>query len=265
MKTEPPSLITDEDLYLFNEGSHFRLWDKLGSHPVEGGTRFAVWAPNAEWVSVIGDHNGWDGRSNPMQERGSSGIWEAFVPGLGPGAIYKYLIRSRNSGYRVEKADPFAFRAEVPPKTGSIVWELDFDWTDAGWMRDRHSHNSAKAAMSIYEMHVGSWRRVPEEGNRSLYYWELSGRIADYCDRTGFTHVELLPIMEHPFFGSWGAPRPGRRRGQPCRPGSRCHGCGSGTCRSLQDRALAGRPPRCPRSRAPAWDWSVRPNRCGRR
>src|SRR3979411_1680634 len=202
--TEPPSLISDQDLFLFNEGSHFRLWDKLGSHPVKGGTRFAVWAPNAEWVSVIGDHNGWDGRSNPLQPRGSSGIWEGFVPGVGPGAIYKYQIRSRNSGYRVDKADPFAFRAEEPPKTGSIVWELNYDWDDADWMRDRHQRNSAKAPLSIYEMHIGSWMRVPEEGNRSLFYWELSGRIADYCDRTGFTHVELLPLMDHPFFRPWG-------------------------------------------------------------
>jgi 1,4-alpha-glucan branching enzyme len=202
--TEPPSLISDQDLFLFNEGSHFRLWDKLGAHPVKGGTRFAVWAPNAEWVSVIGDHNGWDGRTNPLQPRGSSGIWEGFVPGVGPGAIYKYQIRSRHSGYRVEKADPFAFRAEVPPKTGSIVWELGFDWNDADWMKNRYQRNSAKAPLSIYEMHVGSWMRVPEEGNRSLFYWELSGKIADYCDRTGFTHVELLPVMEHPFFGSWG-------------------------------------------------------------
>jgi 1,4-alpha-glucan branching enzyme len=204
MKTERKSLITDEDLFLFNEGSHFRLWEKLGSHPVEGGTWFAVWAPNAEWVSVVGDHNGWDGRSNPLQERGSSGIWEGFIPDVGPGAVYKYQIRSRGSGYRVDKADPFAFRAETPPRTASVVWDLSYDWEDRDWMRERHRRNSSRAPLSIYEVHVGSWKRVPEDGNRSLNYWELSGQMADYCEQTGFSHVEFLPIMEHPFFGSWG-------------------------------------------------------------
>jgi len=204
MKTERKSLITDEDIFLFNEGSHFRLWEKLGSHPVEGGTWFAVWAPNAEWVSVVGDHNGWDGRSNPLQERGSSGIWEGFIPDVGPGAVYKYQIRSRGSGYRVDKADPFAFRAETPPRTASVVWDLSYDWKDRDWMRERHRHNSSRAPLSIYEVHAGSWKRVPEDGNRSLNYWELSGQMADYCEKTGFSHVEFLPIMEHPFFGSWG-------------------------------------------------------------
>jgi 1,4-alpha-glucan branching enzyme len=205
MRADPQqSPLSDQDLYLFNEGSHFRLYEKLGSHPVAGGTWFAVWAPNAEWVSIVGDHNGWNGRSNPLQQRGSSGIWEGFIRDIGPGAVYKYQIRSRGSGYRVDKADPFAFRAEVPPKTASVVWDLDYKWEDADWMRNRHRRNSGKAPLSIYEVHIGSWRRVPEEGNRSLNYWELSGQIADYCDQMGFTHVELMPIMEHPFFGSWG-------------------------------------------------------------
>jgi 1,4-alpha-glucan branching enzyme len=205
MRADPKqSPISDQDLFLFNEGSHFRLYEKLGSHPVAGGTWFAVWAPNAEWVSVVGDHNGWNGRSDPLQPRGSSGIWEGFIRDMAPGAVYKYQIRSRDSGYRVDKADPFAFRAETPPKTASVVWDLDYKWDDADWMRNRHRRNSGKAPLSIYEVHVGSWRRVPEEGNRSLNYWELSGQIADYCDKMGFTHVEFMPIMEHPFFGSWG-------------------------------------------------------------
>jgi len=201
---EPHSRITDEDLYLFNEGSHFRIWDKLGAHPAGGGTQFAVWAPNAESVSVIGDHNGWDAGANPLRPRGSSGIWEGFVPGVGRGAVYKYRIATRGSDYRVEKADPVAFTAEVAPKTGSVVWDLDYEWSDAEWMRTRHGRNAAQSPWSIYELHVGSWMRVPEEDNRSLHYWELSGRLADYCARMGFTHVELLPVMEHPFFGSWG-------------------------------------------------------------
>jgi 1,4-alpha-glucan branching enzyme len=205
MRADPKqSPISDQDLFLFNEGSHFRLYEKLGSHSVPGGTWFAVWAPNAEWVSVVGDHNGWNGRSDPLQPRGSSGIWEGFIRDMAPGAVYKYQIRSRGSGYRVDKADPFAFRAEVPPKTASVVWDLDYKWDDADWMRNRHRRNSGKAPLSIYEVHAGSWRRVPEEGNRSLNYWELSGQIADYCDQMGFTHVEFMPIMEHPFFGSWG-------------------------------------------------------------
>jgi 1,4-alpha-glucan branching enzyme len=201
---EPASLISEEDLYLFNEGRHFRLWDKLGAHPTRGGTWFAVWAPNAGSLSVIGDHNGWDSRANPLRSRGSSGIWEGFVPGIGRGAVYKYHIDSRDSDYHVEKADPLAFTAEVAPKTASVVWDLDYEWDDAGWMSARHERNAATAPWSIYEVHVGSWMRVPGEDNRSLHYWELSGRLADYCARMGFTHVELMPVMEHPFFGSWG-------------------------------------------------------------
>jgi len=200
----PPSLISETDLYLFNEGNHFRLWQKLGAHPTRGGTRFGVWAPNAESVSVIGDHNGWDPRINPLGRRGSSGVWEGFVPGMGPGAVYKYHIVARGGGWRGDRADPFAFTAEVAPKTGSVVWDLDYEWGDFEWMQSRDRRNATRAPMSIYEVHVGSWMRVPEDGNRSLHYWELSGRLADYCERMGFTHVELLPVMEHPFFGSWG-------------------------------------------------------------
>ncbi|HEX6506402.1 MAG TPA: 1,4-alpha-glucan branching protein GlgB, partial [Chloroflexota bacterium] len=205
MRADPKqSPISDQDLYLFNEGSHFRLYEKLGSHPAPGGTWFAVWAPNAEYVSVIGDHNGWNGQSDPLHPRGSSGIWEGFIPDIGPGAVYKYEIRSRERGYRVEKADPFAFRTETPPKTASIVWDLSYIWEDADWMRNRHRRNSAQAPISIYEVHNGSWRRVLEDGNRSLNYWELSGPLSEYAEKLGFSHVEFLPIMEHPFFGSWG-------------------------------------------------------------
>ena len=205
MRADPKqSPISDQDLYLFNEGSHFKLYEKLGSHPVKGGTWFAVWAPNADRVSVVGDHNGWNGQSNPLQPRGSSGIWEGFIPDIGPGAVYKYQIHNGDSGYRVEKADPFAFRTETPPKTASVVWHLDYNWEDTDWMRNRHRRNSGQAPLSIYEVHSGSWRRVPEEGNRSLNYWELSGQMADYAQEMGFSHVEFLPIMEHPFFGSWG-------------------------------------------------------------
>jgi 1,4-alpha-glucan branching enzyme len=205
------SPITDQDLYLFNEGTHFRLAEKLGAHPGtrgdEEGTWFAVWAPDAESVSVIGDWNGWNGwddAADRMAPRGSSGVWEAFVPGVAPGAKYKYHVVSRYQGYRVDKADPFAFHAETPPLRASIVWELDYTWGDGEWMAGRAGRQSLVAPMSIYEVHFGSWRRVPEEGNRSLTYREAAPLLAEHAKRMGFTHIELLPIMEHPFYGSWG-------------------------------------------------------------
>ena len=202
------SLLTDDDLYLFNEGSHFHLYDKLGSHAaqVEGqaGSYFAVWAPDAERVSVIGDFNGWDSGSHPLRTRGSSGIWEGFIPGLGTGVCYKYWVESRYGGYKVEKADPFALHAETPPKTGSVTWDLDYAWGDGRWMAERASRNSLDAPLSVYEVHLGSWRRVPEEGNRWLTYREMAPLLAEYVSDMGFTHVQFLPVMEHPFFGSWG-------------------------------------------------------------
>ena len=202
------SLLTDDDLYLFNEGSHFRLYDKLGSHvaQVEGrtGLYFAVWAPDAEHVSVIGDFNGWDRGSHPLRTRGSSGIWEGFIPGLGTGVCYKYWVESRYGRYKVEKADPFALHAETPPKTGSVTWDLDYAWGDGRWMSERASRNSLGAPLSVYEVHLGSWRRVPEEGNRWLTYREMAPLLAEYVSDMGFTHVQFLPVMEHPFFGSWG-------------------------------------------------------------
>ena len=202
------SLLTDDDLYLFNEGSHFRLYDKLGAHPMEHegkeGTCFAVWAPDAQKVYVMGDFNGWDKESHPLHPRGKSGIWEGFIPGVGKGANYKYHIASRFHGYRVDKADPFALYSEVPPKTGSIVWNLDYVWGDGEWMENRQKQNALDAPMAVYEMHLGSWMRMPEEGNRSLTYRELAPRLAEYVRSMGFTHVEFLPVMEHPFYGSWG-------------------------------------------------------------
>ncbi|HET9016171.1 MAG TPA: 1,4-alpha-glucan branching protein GlgB [Thermomicrobiaceae bacterium] len=200
--------MTPDDRYLFNEGNHFRLYEKLGAHLVtddgSNGVRFAVWAPNAERVSVVGDFNGWDPGRHPLLTTGESGIWEAFVPGVGQGALYKFHIHSHVNGYQVDKADPFAVFTEVPPKSASIVWPLDHGWGDAAWMQERADRNGSEAPISIYEVHIGSWARVPEEGGRSLSYRELAPRLADHVLETGFTHVEFMPVMEHPFFGSWG-------------------------------------------------------------
>ena len=202
------SLLTDNDLYLFNEGSHFRLYDKLGArvvtHAGTSGTYFAVWAPNGEQVSVIGDFNGWDKRRHRLSPKGQSGIWEGFFPGVGKGTLFKYHIVSRFNGYRVDKADPFSIFNETPPKTASIVWDLDYHWGDHEWMASRRQHNALDKPMATYEMHVGSWRRVLAEGNRSLSYRELATQLADYLQQMGYTHVEFLPVMDHPFFGSWG-------------------------------------------------------------
>ena len=202
------SLLTAEDLYLFNEGSHYRLHDKMGAHVTESkgtaGTVFSVWAPNARNVYVIGSFNGWDHSSHPLQPRGSSGIWEGFIPGAGKGTVYKYHIVSNQHGHRVDKADPIGLLMEKPPRTASVVWDLDYSWNDADWLSKRGERNSLHAPMSVYEVHIGSWMRVPEEHDRPLSYREMAPRLADYAGRLGFTHVEFLPIMEHPFYGSWG-------------------------------------------------------------
>ncbi|MDI6853067.1 MAG: 1,4-alpha-glucan branching protein GlgB [Deltaproteobacteria bacterium] len=202
------SLLTDDDLFLFNEGNHFRLYYKLGAHLMEvdgvHGTYFAVWAPDAEQVFVMSDFNGWDKASHPLGSRGQSGIWEGFIPGLSQGALYKYHIKSRFNGYQVDKADAIGFYYEGPPRTASIVWDLDYTWGDQDWMGQRYRHNALNAPMAIYEVHLGSWRRVPEEGNRFLNYREMAPLLADYVQKLGFTHIELLPITEHPFYGSWG-------------------------------------------------------------
>ncbi len=205
----PFSLFSEQDIYLFKEGSHFQLYNLLGAHPVnyEGkdGVYFAVWAPNAKHVSVIGDFNYWDKYSHPLNPRGdSSGIWEGFIPYLKQGDTYKYFIVSNFNNYSVEKADPYAFHCETPQKTGSKVWDLSYEWNDKDWMNTRYKKNSMKSPMSIYEVHLGSWRRKPEENNRMLSYREIAPLLRDYCVEMNFTHVEFLPVMEHPFYASWG-------------------------------------------------------------
>jgi 1,4-alpha-glucan branching enzyme len=196
-----PRRLTEEDVYWFREGTHLRAYEKLGAHPGEGGTSFAVWAPNALQVSVMGDFNGWDPYRHPLSPRGSSGIWEGFVPGVGPGALYKYRILSRH-GPVLDKADPFAFRMEIPPGTASVVWDLAYEWADGEWMANRAQRNAREAPIAIYEVHLGSWRRG--EDGRFLSYQELASRLAPYVQEMGFTHVEFLPVMEHPYYGSWG-------------------------------------------------------------
>lgn len=202
------SLLTADDLFLFNEGTHSRLYEKMGAQMAERngvpGTWFAVWAPDAAGVFVMGDFNGWNKTSHALRPRGQSGVWEGWIPGLGKGASYKYFVRSRYRGYRVDKADPFSFFNEVPPRTASIVWDHRYSWEDGEWMKDRGQHNAASGPMSIYEIHLGSWRRVPEENHRSLTYREMAEILPPYLADAGFTHAEFLPVMEHPFYGSWG-------------------------------------------------------------
>lgn len=203
------SRFTEHDIYLFKEGTHYRLYDKLGAHVMERnsvkGTYFAVWAPDAYSVSVIGDFNGWNPESHPLAVRwDGSGIWEGFIPGVKKGALYKYHIVSRVNGFRTAKADPFAFYNEMPPKTASIVWFSDYVWKDEKWMNDRKNYNSLNSPVSIYELHIGSWRRKVEENNRALTYREIGEELVRYVKDMGFTHVEFLPVMEHPFYGSWG-------------------------------------------------------------
>ncbi len=201
--------MTDHDVYLFRQGNHFRLYNTLGASTGTcsgvAGTWFRVWAPNAVEVSVIGDFNGWSAGVHEMAVRkDESGVWELFVPGVGHGSVYKYRIVSRFNEYVVEKGDPFARYWEVPPRTGSIVWDTAYGWEDAAWMASRGKANALNGPVSVYEVHLGSWRRVPEENNRPLTYRELAPQLADYVCEMGFTHVEFLPVMEHPFYGSWG-------------------------------------------------------------
>ena len=202
------SHLTDYDVHLFNQGSHFALYEKMGARPMtaEGkrGVHFAVWAPNARAVSVIGDFNNWEEDRHPLAPVESSGIWAGFIPGVEAGEVYKYRIRSRAADYRADKADPFAFYSEVPPRSGSIVWNLDYEWGDESWMECRGACNGREAPISIYELHAGSWRRAAQEGNRPLTYRELAPELAGHMLHMGFTHVEFLPLTEHPFAGSWG-------------------------------------------------------------
>lgn len=198
------SHLSDDDLWLFNEGAHFRLYEKLGAQIAEGdSTNFAVWAPNAWRVSLLADVNGWQAGANELEPIGSSGIWHARFDGFPPGTLYKFHIESRANGHVVDKADPFAFRAEQPPRTASVVWGLNYDWGDADWMEQRCDRNGLGSAITIYEVHLGSWRHALGE-HRSLNYRELAEPLATYAGDAGFTHVEFLPVMEHPFYGSWG-------------------------------------------------------------
>ena len=195
--------LTDHDVYLFREGTHARLYGAMGCHLVDEGARFRVWAPNAARVAVMGDFNRWDVGANALDARAdSSGIWETFVPGVAHGAAYKFRIVGKERGYEVDKADPFAFYAEAPPLTASRAWSLDYEWNDRDWMKDRSARNALDAPMSIYELHLGSWRR-PAPGTLPTYR-DIAAPLAAYLAETGFTHVELLPITEHPFYGSWG-------------------------------------------------------------
>jgi 1,4-alpha-glucan branching enzyme len=229
-------VLTDFDLHLIREGSHYREFDKLGAHIMEingaNGVHFAVWAPNAKRVSVIGDFNSWDNRRHQMRSLGSSGVWELFIPGLGEGELYKFEISSKLQPGPAVKADPYAFFSEIRPKSASIVYDLDkYRWDDGPWMEARRKKNCFDSPVCIYEVHLGSWMRVPEEGNRFLTYHELADKLIPYVKTMGFTHIELLPVTEHPFDGSWGYQTigyfsPTSRHGKPddfMRFVDRCH------------------------------------------
>ncbi|MFZ0594092.1 MAG: 1,4-alpha-glucan branching protein GlgB [Bryobacteraceae bacterium] len=202
------SLLSDQDRYFFQEGTHLRIWNSFGAHHTEQdavpGVNFAVWAPHAQSVSVIGDFNNWDAQATPLKLLGQSGIWEAFVPRVPKGTRYKYRVRSSDGAYVVDKSDPVGFFHAQPPDNSSIVWNLDYQWGDQAWMSARTGANSLDAPISIYEVHLGSWRRIPEENNRWLHYNETASYLVPYLKEMGFTHVEFLPVMEHPFYGSWG-------------------------------------------------------------
>ncbi len=205
-KSAPFSLLSEDDLYLFNEGSHLELYNKLGAHPVEvggeKGTYFAVWAPNAHAVFVMGDFNGWDQHTIPLRHRGHSGIWEGFASGVSLGQRYKYHIESKNMGYQVDKADPLALAAEVPPLTASVITDPAYAWGDGEWMQARAQGNVLDRPMATYELHLASWRKGPQ--GETLGYRQLAPLLADYLEELAYTHVEFMPVMEHPFGGSWG-------------------------------------------------------------
>jgi len=201
------SLLTGYDIDLFRSGKHYHIYNKLGAHIRSGdgvqATHFAVWAPNAVEVSVVGNFNGWERGAGALSPReDGSGIWEGLIPDVGKGELYKYFIRS-NNGYEVEKGDPYAFYWETPPRTASVVWDLEFEWGDEEWLEKRKSP-TLNGPVSIYELHLGSWRRIHEEEGRWMTYRELAQELPEYCRFMGFTHVEFLPVMEHPFYGSWG-------------------------------------------------------------
>ena len=202
-------LITDYDIHLFKQGNHFKLYEKFGSHPITVSDRegfyFAVWAPNGKSVSVVGDFNGWEPRSHGLSLRGDgSGIWEGHIPGLSKGDLYKYHIVSKLKGHSQDKTDPFAFYNEISPRTASIIWDLDYCWGDEKWMNGRHLVNSLESPMAIYEIHLGSWKKGTGDGADFRSYRELAVDLVKYLKDMEFTHVEFLPVMEHPFYGSWG-------------------------------------------------------------
>jgi len=208
LSVEPFSLFTDFDIGLFKSGKHYKLYEKFGAHVLEYkgviGTYFSVWAPNAQYVAVIGNFNGWDRGSHPMNSRwDASGIWEGFIPHVGVGETYKYYIKS-STGEDLEKSDPFALRWELPPHTASIVDDTYYEWSDKEWMANRYQHNGLDKPYSVYEMHIGSWARNPESPDEFLTYRQLADKLVPYVKEMGFTHVEFMPIMEHPYYPSWG-------------------------------------------------------------
>ena len=203
-----PPLLSDMDLHLFNEGNHYEIYKKLGAHvrEIDGitGINFAVWAPNAQAISVVGNFNDWDGRRNPLQKRIPSGVWEIFIPDLSHGEIYKFRVTDCY-GQQIEKADPYGFYSELPPRTASVVADLDtHQWNDDAWMKKRESQNALEQPISVYELHLGSWRQEEGKTNGWMNYRDIAHQIVDYCKELNFTHIELMPISEHPFTGSWG-------------------------------------------------------------
>ncbi len=206
------SLLSDYDIFLFKGGNHFKIYEKLGAHIINNinnsnisGTYFAVWAPNAKSVSVVGDFNGWNKDVNPLNVRwDGSGIWEGFIPNVRKGSLYKFYIKSNIGNFEALKSDPVGFYCETPPKTASIVWDLSYEWNDNKWIKKRQKLNSLKSPFAIYEIHFGSFKRVVNENYRYYSYNEIASFLVDYLKKMGFTHVEFLPLMEHPFYGSWG-------------------------------------------------------------
>jgi len=201
--------LSDYDIHLLAEGTHYHSYDRLGAHVTERsgvrGAQFTVWAPNAQRVSVVGDFNNWDESSNPLASVGESGCWSGFVEGVVSGANYKYAVYSNYNGYAAMKVDPYAFHFETPPRSASVVWDLEgYQWNDSDWMANRRAHQGHDRPISIYEVHLGSWMRKPEEGGRWLTYREVAEKLVSYVSDMGFTHVEFLPLTEHPFSGSWG-------------------------------------------------------------